>query len=99
MIDDEKWIYYANLVNKKQWLSRNRDHLSAYKLEIDRKKVTLSIWWDHKGIIYYEFLEPNKTITADRYSHQPRRFSQALERKGKRKVILLHDNATIESLG
>ena len=73
------------------------------------------VWWDSKGIIYHEILEPRKTVTADLYSQQLKRMSQALERKRppngkeKRKVILLQDNgrphvaittqATIEELG
>lgn len=73
------------------------------------------VWWDIKGVVYYELLEPNKTINADLYSKQLVNSSSALESKrpytgkGSRKVILLHDNArphvakttlaTIERLG
>ena len=112
---DEKWIYYDNPVNKKQWLSPEETPLPCPKHEIHRKKVMLCVWWDMKGVIYYELLEPKKTVNADLYSQQLIRVSQALERKrpsnghGKRKVILLHDNArphvalttqaTIEKLG
>ncbi len=112
---DEKWIYYDNTVNKKQWLSPGEPSIATPKPEIHRKKVMLCVWWDQKGIIYYELLEPKQTVTADLYSNQLMRLSQALERKrpyggkGRRKVILLHDNArphvakktqaTIESLG
>ncbi len=59
----------------------------------------LCVWWDQKGIVYYELLEPNKTINAEVYSQQLMRLSEALEEKrpfmgkGKRKVILQHDNA------
>jgi len=58
----------------------------------------LCIWWDWKGVLYYELLQPGKTITADRYQQQLTK-SDALEEKkpgisqGRRKVILLHDNA------
>ena len=96
---DEKWIYYDNPVNKKQWLSPGKTPLPCPKPEIHRKKVMLCVWWDSKGVIYYELLEPRKTVTADLYSQQLIRLSQALERKrpynakGKREVILLHDNA------
>ena len=27
----------------------------------------LCIWWDQKGVIYYELLKPGETITAERY--------------------------------
>jgi len=112
---DEKWLYYDNPVNKKQWLSPGQAAEFAPMPDIHRKKVMLSVWWDQKGIIYYELLEPKQTVTADLYSQQLIRLSQTLERKrpyggkGDRKVILLHDNArphvakttqaTIERLG
>ena len=59
----------------------------------------LCVWWDQKGIIYYELLEPKQTVTANLYSQQLMCLSLALETKrpyrgkGKRNVILLHDNA------
>ena len=112
---DEKWIYYDNSVNKKQWLSPGQTPLHTPKPEIHRKKVMLCVWWDQKGIIYYEILDPKLTVTANLYSQQLVNLSQALEvkrpysGKTKRKVILLHDNArphvakttqaTIENLG
>lgn len=112
---DEKWLYYDNPVNKKQWLDRDQAPLLCPKPELHRKKVMLCVWWDIKGVVYYELLEPNKTINADLYSKQLVNLSRALESKrsytgkGRRKVILLHDNArphvakttqaTIERLG
>ena len=59
----------------------------------------LSVWWDMKGIIYYELLEPKQTINDVRYSQQLRRLNEKILEKrsgpghGNRKVILLHDNA------
>ncbi|GBP04373.1 Mariner Mos1 transposase [Eumeta japonica] len=55
--------------------------------------------WEKQGVIYYELLKPNETITDDRYQFQLIHLSQSL--KGKRllykqrlgNVILLHDNA------
>ena len=99
-------------VNKKQWL----DHEALCpKPELHRKKVMLCVWWDIKGVVYYEVLKPKETINADLYSKQLASLSVALESKrsytgkGRRKVILLHDNArphvakttqtTIERLG
>lgn len=112
---DEKWIYYENPVNKKQWLSPGQVPITTPKREMHCKKVMLCVWWDQKGIIYYELLKPKQTVSADLYSQQLRSLSLALESKrpysgkGKRKVILLHDNArphvakttraTIEDLG
>ena len=112
---DEKWLYYENPVNKKQWLSPCKAPFAIPKPGVHRKKIMLCVWWDQKGIIYYELLEPKQTVTANLYSQQLMRLSLALETKrpyrdkGKRNVILLHDNArphvakttreTIENLG
>ena len=59
----------------------------------------LCIWWDQKGIVYYELLKPGETITAIRYQHQLINLNQVLKEKrpeySKRhdKVIFQHDNA------
>jgi hypothetical protein len=49
-----------------------------------------------EGIIHYELLERNLTVTADRYCQQLRRLEQAIQQKhpGRRNgVILQHGNA------
>ena len=59
----------------------------------------LCIWWDQRGIIYYELLKPSETITGDRYRLQLLRLNQALKKKRPEwhnrhnKLIMLHDNA------
>ena len=59
----------------------------------------LYIWWDQVGVIYYELLKPNETITGEQYRTQLMRFSRALREKrpqyeqSHEKVILLHENA------
>ena len=58
----------------------------------------LCIWWDQKGLVYYE-LKLGDSITGDRYRLQLIRLSRALREKRPEyeqrhdKVILLHDNA------
>ena len=34
------------------------------KLVFHQKKVLLSVWWDYKGIVYFELLPPNRTINS-----------------------------------
>lgn len=59
----------------------------------------LCIWWDQKGVVYYELLKPGESITGNRYRVQLMRLSRALREKRPQyeqrheKVILLHDNA------
>ncbi|GBP75300.1 Mariner Mos1 transposase [Eumeta japonica] len=61
--------------------------------------TSLAVDLSTRGVIYYELLKPNETITGDRYRLQLIRLSRALKEKrseySKRhdKVILLHDNA------
>ena len=63
------------------------------------KKLMLYIWWDQLGVVCYELLQPNETITAERYQRQLMQLRWALKFKrpqyAKRhdKVIFQHDNA------
>ncbi|KMQ92519.1 transposase [Lasius niger] len=69
------------------------------KRNIHGHKTLLCIWWDQEGVLYYELLRPNETVTSDRYQQQLCRLSDELMQKrpciayNRRKVILLHDNA------
>jgi hypothetical protein len=84
---------------KKQWLDPGQPSTLTPKPDIHGQKVMLSVWWDMKGILYFELLEPGQTVNAERYRQQFRRLNAEIEQKrpfrghGKRKVILLHDNA------
>ncbi|CAF3102594.1 unnamed protein product [Rotaria socialis] len=58
----------------------------------------LCIWWDMKGVIYFELLYINQTITANVYSQQLQRLNEVLCQKrpalaNQKAVILLHDNS------
>lgn len=96
---DEKWIHYDNPKQKTAYVKRGQLAPSTSKQDIHGFKVMLCIWWDQKGVVYYELLEPNETITGDRYRLQLMRLSRALREKRPEyeqrhnKVILLHDNA------
>jgi len=56
---DEKWIIYNNVERKRSWGKRNAPPLATPKPGLHSKKVMLCVWWDWKGILYYELL-PNK---------------------------------------
>lgn len=96
---DEKWILYDNPKRKHSWVDPGQPSASVAKPNIHAQKVLLCIWWDMKGVIHYELLEPGQTINAERYSRQINDLAEKIEEtrpftgKGSRKVILLHDNA------
>ncbi|UYV79052.1 hypothetical protein LAZ67_17000923, partial [Cordylochernes scorpioides] len=96
---DEKWIHYDNPKRRKSWVKPGHASTSTAKPNIHGKKLMLCIWWDHLGVIYYELLQPNETITGERYQQQLMRLSRALKIKrplyAKRhdKVIYQQDNA------
>ncbi|UYV76611.1 hypothetical protein LAZ67_14001442 [Cordylochernes scorpioides] len=96
---DEKWIHYDNPKRRKSWVKPGYASTSTAKPNIHGKKLMPCIWWDHLGVIYYELLQPNETITGERYQQQLMRLSRALKIKrplyAKRhdKVIYQHDNA------
>ena len=73
--------------------------VNEYRKTEHTKKVLLCIWWDQEGVIHYELLRQDQTATAELYQQQLIRVNDALEEKrpfigsGRRKVILLQDNA------
>jgi len=60
-------------------------------------KVLLCIWWDWKGIVYYELLPHNQTINSDKYCSQLDRLKAAIDEKrpelANRKGVVFQDNA------
>ncbi|UYV61167.1 SETMAR [Cordylochernes scorpioides] len=96
---DEKWIHYDNPKRRKSSVKPGHASTSTAKSNIHGKKLMLCIWWDQLVVIYYELLQPNETITGERYQQQLMRLSRALKIKrplySKRhdKVIYQHDNA------
>ena len=66
---------------------------------IHGSKVILCIWWDQKGVIYYELLKPEKTITGERYRTQLIRLNTTVKEirpecaESHNRIILQQDNA------
>jgi histone-lysine N-methyltransferase SETMAR len=99
---DEKWIYFENPKRKKSWVTPGKAATSTAKPNRFGKKRMLCVWWDQKGVVYYELLKPGETVNTVRYQQQIIDLNHALldkrpewtERKKKSvKVILQHDNA------
>ncbi|GFU67008.1 histone-lysine N-methyltransferase SETMAR [Trichonephila clavipes] len=60
---DEKWVVYNNIKRKRSWSRPGEPtqttHTHTSKADIHQKKGVLSVWWDYKGIVYFELLPPN----------------------------------------
>jgi hypothetical protein len=61
----------------------------------------LCIWWDMKGVIYFELLDTNHTITVDVYSQQLQRLHEALLQKelgavGRTIIRRIDDSSNVE---
>ncbi|GFU27272.1 putative DD34D transposase [Trichonephila clavipes] len=67
------------------------------KLIVTARKVLLCIWWDWKGIIYYELLLYGQTLNSDIYCQQLDHWKQlAIDQKrselAKRRSVVFHQN-------
>ena len=72
---------------------------STAKPNIHGAKVMLCIWWDPKGVLYYELLKPGETTNGERYRTQSIRLKRAIAEKRPEyatrheAIIFHHDNA------
>lgn len=78
---------------------RNYEGVPPAQPNINAKRVLFWIWWDSKGVLYYELLQPVEKVTRNRYQEQLINLDDALEEKNqftgkiRRKVTLLYNNA------
>ena len=78
---DEKWVLYSYHGRKNQWLSKRQIAKPTPQPGLTTKKVLLCVWWDSKGIIYYETLKPGQTVNAKLYCEQLDRLAVAIRKK------------------
>nr|AAP51086.1 transposase [Forficula auricularia] len=95
---DEKWVVYNNIKRKRSWSRPGEPAQTTSKAGIHQKKVLLSVWWDYKGIVYFELLPPNRTINSVVYIEQLTKLNNAVEEKraeltNRKGVVFHHDNA------
>ncbi|XP_015437444.1 PREDICTED: histone-lysine N-methyltransferase SETMAR-like [Dufourea novaeangliae] len=95
---NEKWVMYSNIIRKRSWSKRDEPAQSTSKAELHQKKVMLSIWWDYKGVVYFELLPRNQTINSDVYCQQLLKLDEAIKEKrpelaNRKGIVFHHDNA------
>ncbi|GFW18879.1 ccmar2 transposase [Trichonephila clavipes] len=66
---------------KRSWSRPGEPTQTTSKADIHQKKVLLSVWWEYKGIAYFELLPPNRTINSDVYIEQLMKLNNAVEEK------------------
>jgi len=89
---DEKWILYVNYKYKRQWLGAEQKGRETPKKEINTKKIMLSVWWNIRGVVHWELLPDDATMTAHLYCQQLDQVAGKLRGK-QTKIYYLHDNA------
>jgi hypothetical protein len=52
----EKWVFHVNFRRKRQWVEPGERPSPEPRLYLHRKKLMLYVWWDMRGIIYWELL-------------------------------------------
>ncbi|GJQ72694.1 hypothetical protein Trydic_g1351 [Trypoxylus dichotomus] len=78
---DKEWIHYDNPKCKLAWVKPGELVPSKPKRNNHGLKVMLCIWWDVRGIVYYELLKPSETINFQLYRHQLVCFKQTIQEK------------------
>lgn len=54
---------------------------STSKRYVHDKKLMLCVWWDQQDVPYYELIQPNETVAAERHREQMTALSRALHDK------------------
>ena len=66
---DEKWVCYVNIRHQRQWLDPAQKSLPDLKPDLHPKKLMLYIWWDMKGVVYFEFLDALEQLGCEILEH------------------------------
>ena len=89
---------YCTNEQKRSWAKRNEPPPTTPKAGLHPKKEMLCIWWDWKGVLYYELLLENQMTNSSKYSSQLDQLKATLDEKClelvSRKCNIFHqDNA------
>lgn len=95
---DEKWILYSNVLRSRSWRIRGAAPRAVAKPGLHPRKVLLSVWWDVRGVVFFELLRPGETINSAKYCEQLTKLDEALRNSRSRlanrgDVVFHHDNA------
>ena len=93
----QKVTFTWQLVMTSSAVGPRRSSEALSKAKLAPKKVMVTIWWSPAGLIHYSFLNPDETITSEKYAQQINKMHwkpQCLQLVlVNRKGPILHDNA------
>ena len=97
----EKWILYNNVERKRPWGKRNEPPPTTPKAGLHPKKVMLCIWWDWKGVLFYELFPGNQMVNSNKYCSQLDQLKAALNEKhpelvSRKRIIFHQGNARLQ---
>jgi len=92
-------FFFENPKRKKSCVDPGAPSTSTARPNRFGRKTMLCIWWDQKGVVYYELLKPGETVNTKRYQQQLIDLNRSLLKKRpeyqrQHKIIFLHDNAS-----
>ena len=80
---DKKLIIYNNVVQKVSWSKHDEPPQTTSKAELHQKKIMLPVWWDWKGVVFFDLLPRNQTINSDVYCRQLNNLNAAVKKNGQ----------------
>lgn len=96
---DEKWVYFNNPKRKKSYVDPGSKAKSTARPDRFGRKAMLCVFWDQRGVIWYDLLQPGQTVNSERYQQQLADLNEAIRQKRpeyearQHQVIFLDDNA------
>ena len=93
--DENRVMYESNHTRKRQWCAVDHVPEPTPKPELHPKKVMLSVCRDVAGVIHWDLLPTNTTVTSSVYTAQLERLKAKHKerRPGASKDFFLHNNA------
>jgi [histone H3]-lysine36 N-dimethyltransferase SETMAR len=97
---DETWVFHFTPESKQQsreWRHTNSPKPKKFKQLQSARKVMATVFWDRKGLLLIEFMDPGTTINSDKYCNTLRKLRRAIQNRRRgmlsEGITLLHDNA------
>ena len=97
---DKTWCFQCVPEERRQsmqWKTKNSPRPKKACMSLSQVKTRLVCFFDHKGIVHYEFIAQGQTVNQQCYFEVLTRLRESVRRKRSRlwpdKWILHHDNA------